>query len=111
MMGEAVLHVDGLPAAPLDAAQAFFAEYLPRAREAFQDDAEVVLVFPGAGHEHRAWRLAAVQELAREAAPKRVNAVTGDDRAAVEQAIAYLADAPGITGQLLVVDGKIAEVD
>jgi hypothetical protein len=109
-MGEAVLHVGGLPPMPLDAAQAFFSEYLPRAREALQDDAELVLVFPRVGHEHRAWRLAAVQELAREAAPKRVNAVAGDDQDAVEQAIAYLVNAPGVTGQLLAVDGNSAEI-
>jgi hypothetical protein len=65
--------------------------------------ADVVLVFKPAGHEHHAWRLAAVQGLARELAPIRVNAVAGDDEIAINDAVLFLNDAPGITGQLLAV--------
>jgi hypothetical protein len=53
--------------------------------------------------------LAAVQELAREAAPKRVNGIAGDDPRAIAETLVYLAAAPGITGQLLAVDGKSGE--
>jgi len=62
------------------------------------------LIFPPADHTHRAWRLAAVQELAREAAPLRVNAVASDDPAAIESALAYIENAPGLTGQYLALD-------
>jgi hypothetical protein len=108
-MQQAVLEVAGLPAAPLDAAAEFHATHLPRARAALPRAQALVLRFAPAGHEHRGWRLAAVQELAREAAPKRVNAIVGGDRHAAAETLAYLASAPGVTGQLLAVDGKSAE--
>ncbi len=50
-----------------------------------------------------------MQDLAREAAPKRVNGIAGDDNEAIAAALAWLASAPGVTGQLLAVDGKSAE--
>ncbi len=102
-MTQAVLRVEGLPDFPLDAAAAFHHVWLPLARDALSG-ADLLLVFAGADHSHRAWRLAAVQELAREAAPKRVNAVIGDDQPAIGEAIEWLATAPGITGQLLAVE-------
>jgi short chain dehydrogenase-like protein len=100
-MVQAVLRVAGLPDAPLDAAAAFHAEHLPQARALLADADTLVLVFQPAGHAHRAWRLAAVQELAREAAPKRVNGIAGADEAAVGETLAFLEAAPGVTGQLL----------
>jgi hypothetical protein len=98
---DAVLRVAGLPEAPLDAAAAFHAGQLPGARALLAEVDSLVLVFPAATHEHRGWRLAAVQELAREAAPKRVNGVVGDDEAALAETRAFLERAPGVTGQLL----------
>jgi len=62
---------------------------------------DLVLVFPPAPYDHRGWRLAAIQDLARAAAPARVNGVVGDDEQAIAATLAWLADAPGITGQLL----------
>ncbi|MEO6153311.1 MAG: Rossmann fold domain-containing protein [Croceibacterium sp.] len=105
-MAQAALRLVALPPAPLDAALAFHAEYLAAARALFGKHDAVVLVFAPAGHEHRAWRLAAVQELAREASPCRVNAVAGSDEDALAETLAYLEAAPGVTGQLLAVDGK-----
>lgn len=102
-MAQTVLRVDGLPDAPLDAAAAFHSQHLAKVRAALVAGDTVALVFPPAGHEHRGWRLAAVQELAREAAPKRVNAVAGSDEDSIDEALAFLAEAPGITGQLLAV--------
>ena len=99
----AVLRVEGLGSLPLDAAGDFHREWLPRAREAL-GQGDLVLLFDVAGREHRAWRLAAVQELAREASPRRVNAVSGDDRDAIDATLAWLERAPGITGQLLAVE-------
>ena len=108
-MSAEVLRVEGLADAPLDAAAAFFEDWLPLARESLLEANALTLLFPAADHTHRAWRLAAVQELAREAAPKRVNAVTGSDEAAIAETLAFLEAAPGITGQLLAVDGKAHE--
>ena len=107
-MAQAVLRVEGLPEAPLHAAAAYYARYLPEARRALEGAEALVLIFSPADHSHRAWRLAAVQELAREAAPARVNALVGDDDAGLAEAGAFLAAAPGVTGQILAVDGKYA---
>jgi hypothetical protein len=100
-MGQAVIRVDGLPASPLAAAAAFHAGPLGQARKALAEADGLALVFVPAGHEHRGWRLAAVQEFAREAAPKRVNALAGSDEAAIMQVLEFFATSPGITGQLL----------
>jgi hypothetical protein len=66
---------------------------------------DLVLILSPADHTHRAWRLAAVQGLARELAPLRVNAVASNDPAAIASALAYLEAAPGLTGQYLPLDG------
>jgi len=100
-MGQAALRLEGLPEGALDAAAAFHAEWLSRAREALAASDALALVFPRATYDHRGWRLAAVQDLAREAAPKRVNGVVGDEERAVATTLDWLAQAPGITGQLL----------
>jgi hypothetical protein len=97
--------VDGLPDGPLDAAAEFHAIHLPRIRHDSRAPtvSSLVVVFEAAGHEHRGWRLAAIQELAREFAPMRVNGVAGDDPRAVDEATCFFNDAPGITGQLVAV--------
>jgi hypothetical protein len=64
----------------------------------------LLIVFPPADHEHDGWRLAAVQSLARESAPRRVNAAQGGSEAAVAALADYLARAPGITGQYWALD-------
>jgi hypothetical protein len=94
-----------LPADPLAAAEEFHARELPRIRHDLTASrtSDVVLVFGPAGHEHHAWRLAAVQGLARAFAPIRVNGVAGEDESAIHEAGQFLNHAPGITGQLLAV--------
>lgn len=110
-MSEPVLLISSLPDAPLDAAAEFFARHVPQIREDLRglDGSTLTIVFEPAGHEHRAWRLAAIQELAREATPNRVNGIVGRDEAAIAETAEYLAAAPGVTGQLLSVDGKSGE--
>ena len=95
--------VGALPAGALDAAALFHARDVPAIRALLAGETaggHVVVVFGPAGHDQRGWRLAAVQALARAAAPVRVNAVQGDDPAALAATLAWLDDAPGITGQL-----------
>ena len=103
-MRQAVLRVEELPQGALDAAAAFHSDWLSRAREALRGSDALAVLFAPAPYDHRGWRLAAVQDLAREAAPKRVNAVASDDEQAVAKTVDWLAQAPGITGQLLAVD-------
>ncbi|KPL68154.1 hypothetical protein SZ64_08485 [Erythrobacter sp. SG61-1L] len=102
---QAVLRIQGLPEAALDAAAAFHARYLPAIRKELASGAEaLVLVFPEAPYNHTGWRKAAIADLARDAAPKRVNGVEGPEGEPVEAVLQWLAHAPGITGQLLPVD-------
>jgi hypothetical protein len=102
----ATVRVTALPAAPLDAAAAFHADWLPRIRAelAASPVESAVLVFPPADHSHRGWRLAAVQELARELAPRRINALACDSEPGLAAALALLDNCQGITGQLLAID-------
>jgi len=100
----AMLRVGALPEGALDAAAAFHAEVLPGVRAALETGADLVLVFDPAGYEHRAWRLAAVQQLARDHAPRRINALEGGDEDAIVAAVSYVDQAPGLTGQLLRLD-------
>ncbi len=92
--------IDNLPAEPLAASSAFYQLHLPKVLEALESGQDVMIIFDAADYTHRAWRLAAVQGLARDAAPARVNAVTGgsDNLAVMEE---YLTKAPGVTGQYL----------
>lgn len=101
------LRVGPLPEAPLDAAAAFHGEWLARVREAAAHAPEhLTLIFVPADHTHSVWRLAAVQELAREHAPKRINALESDEEPAIHAALAYIALADGLTGQVLPLDGN-----
>ena len=64
-MADGVRSVSGLADNPLDAAAEFFARHVPEIREAMRglDGCALSLVFEPAGHEHRAWRLAAGDRL------------------------------------------------
>jgi len=99
------LYVGALPNEPLAAAAQFHADVLPRALDALRQVGDLVLVFPPADHTHRDWRFGVVRGLARQFAPARVNALAGDHEAALAAGVTYLAHAPGVTGQLLPVDG------
>lgn len=103
-IGMRQVEVGPLPDEPLAAASAFYATVLPLI---IHDSAtNIVLVFHPADHTHRAWRLAAMQELARAQAPRRVNAVASNDPAAIAATLAYLAKADGVTGQYLPLTGS-----
>lgn len=99
-----VLRIEGLAQAPLDASAQFHSHWLPRIGETLvgRPGEDLALVFAPADYTHRAWCLAAVQELARAHAPCRINAVSGSSEAQVATALAYLDSAPGVTGQYLV---------
>lgn len=99
-----VIRVDDLPEAPLAAAAHFHASIVPAI--AAQRAAVVTLVLPAADHTHRGWRVAALGALARVLAPARINAVAGGDAQAQAHAIAFVEQAPGLTGQLLPLDGS-----
>jgi hypothetical protein len=106
-MGQAIVRIADLPAAPLEAAAQFYANIGLWAGE--HKGKDMALVFPQAAAGHRAWRLAAVQDMARQYAPCRTNAVVGDEPEKLDQMLAYLAAAPGITGQVFELDGNTAQ--
>lgn len=100
------MRIDPLPSSAVEAAAAFHRDGLPPVLKAIAETREeVTLVFAPADFTHRAWRLAAVQGLAREHAPLRVNGVASDDEAAIAAATDYLARAPGVTGQYFALEG------
>ncbi len=98
------IDVTGLPDRPSAAAAAFHGEWLNRVQAELAAGGDLLLVFPPSDHTHATWRLAAVQVLAREAAPLRINAVASEEPAAIEAALAYLAETGGVTGQYLSLD-------
>lgn len=101
-----LLHLGPLADDPLQAAADFHARLLTSVETKLGAGADpFTLVFLPAGYEHKAWRLAAVQALARRFAPSRVNAVESDDPAAIAAAARWLSGAAGVTGQLLPLDG------
>jgi hypothetical protein len=96
--------VDDLPDAPLAAAGVFHQHWLPHVQTLLEQD-DVLLAMAAADHTHREWRQAIAAGLARAHAPRRLNIVAGSGLA-VEAAAAYLAAAPGVTGQYLELDGE-----
>ncbi len=105
-MGD-LLYVGPLPADPLDAAADFHARVLPGIEATLGGGAHpLTLVFEPATSDHRAWRLAVVQGLARRFAPSRVNAVETDSAQALAATHAWLESLGAITGQLFALDGN-----
>ena len=100
-MSHRVIEVDGLPDEPLEAAGAFHSDWSAKVREALSKSACVTLVLSPGDESHRDWRVASVRDLARIAAPGRVNIVTRGSEESLRTALDYLANAPGITGQYL----------
>lgn len=100
------LEVGLLPTPALEAATAFMALYLDGARALLADPATsaLVILLPPAARDHKDWRLALARDLAREAAPKRVNIIAAHPGEARTATLRYLAEAPGVTGQYLVCD-------
>lgn len=98
-----------LPPSPLDAASHFHAHVLSGIRADMEGMDEVRLLFDPADHTHDAWRLAAVQALARELAPVRVNGIVGGNRETMAEVTGFLALAPGVTGQMFEVAANLPE--
>ncbi len=99
------LAVPPLTDLPSAAAAEFHRTIMPQAAAMLSAGAQcVTLLFAPSDHTHRAWRLAAVQALAHEHAPARVNAIAGEGDAAVSAALAWLEAAEGVTGQYLPLD-------
>jgi len=98
-----LVEVTDLPQGALDAAAAFMALHLAPVRAALAQPgmSALAIVLRPAPRNHDDWRRALARDLAREAAPCRVNVVAGEPGTALEAGLRFLADAPGVTGQYL----------
>ncbi len=98
------LDVRPLPDHALDAAAAFMALHLDTARALLAEAncTALTIILPPAPYDHRDWRRALARDLARGAAPKRVNIVAGHPGEARNAVLRFLADAFAVTGQYLV---------
>ena len=106
----ALFEIQSLAPEPGAAAAQFYSQYLPLIEIQLAVVPEpLTILFPRADYTHTAWRLAAVQSLARKAAPQRVNAASGGHGAARLAAVHYLGNAEGVTGQVLQLDDAGAE--
>lgn len=103
---QVILTVDDLPDDALGAASAFHAGHVAAVRNAAANGAaSIVLVLPPAPIDQTDWRRAAVRDLARALAPVRVNMVAGHAGPRLEDTLAYLGNAPGVTGHYLPLHG------
>ena len=94
------IEVEGLPQDPLAAAGLFHQNWLDPIERALGEGQDVMVTLEPADHTHGEWRKAAAAMLARKHTPQRVNLIAGEG-AALDAIEAYLAKAPGITGQYL----------
>jgi len=100
---QVVLTVASLPQEPLAASAVLHARHLAEAEAMLEGEGVTALAIclPAAGTDHDDWRRTLARDLARAWTPKRVNLVGGPGGEARAAALAYLADAPGITGQYI----------
>ena len=105
-MAAGFVDAKGLPDSPLDAAAEFYTRIVPAVREVMARSSDLAIMFDPADHTHSAWRLSAIQELAREAVPCRINGVVAQrsNLDGTAQALQFVHDNPGVTGQLLAVE-------
>ena len=97
-----IREIASLPSSPLAASEAFFREHLAGVSGGLKTSkGDLAILLPPAQIDHDDWRRSLARDLAREFAPVRVNIVGGGDQAVREETLAYLRDAPGITGQYL----------
>jgi hypothetical protein len=100
------IEATGLPDDPGAANAAFLAEVAPQVRNAAAREPALAVLFAPADPAHAAWRLAAIQQLARALAPDtRINAVVVNDgdQEGTAEVIRFALTAPGITGQIIAV--------
>lgn len=98
-----VFEIEALPAGSLAASAAFYRHYLDRAEAllAKEQTTSLAIVLPTSCPDEDDWRRTLARDLARSHAPARVNVVGTARAAAKADVLAYLRDAPGVTGQYL----------
>tara|TARA_R100001129_G_C5125170_1_gene191416 strand:+ start:137 stop:520 length:384 start_codon:yes stop_codon:yes gene_type:complete len=98
----AVIRVERLPDAALDAAAEFHSGWASDVRRAAAAGSEfIVLVMHPAPFDHADWRRAAARDLARAYPDHCINIVAGVEGGALSRMVEFLGRAPAITGQYL----------
>ena len=110
-MGQAVYRVqsshEGLSDAWRDGASEAHHDFLVDHADAFQSELadpniqSLVIIMPVIDETHDDWRRAIARDLARKYAPKRVNIIGIKPTSQLDEILAYLENAPGVTGQYL----------
>ncbi|MEM9501827.1 MAG: Rossmann fold domain-containing protein [Pseudomonadota bacterium] len=100
---QAVYKIEMLPERSLASTAIFHETQLKGLAEqiAKPETTELAIVMPLAPSDHDDWRRTLARDLAREHAPKRVNVIAVNDDRIEKELLAYLRDAPGVTGQYL----------
>ncbi|MEM9311778.1 MAG: Rossmann fold domain-containing protein [Pseudomonadota bacterium] len=90
----------GKTRSPLDAHAAFVAHDLALVQDTIERDAvtSLTIVLSPASSDHDSWRRAIAGDLARAYTPKRVNVAAGRTGEVLDNLLAFLRDAPGVTG-------------
>jgi hypothetical protein len=98
-----VFEIEALPESGLAASAAFYRHYLDRAQTLLSRESltSLAIVLPAAGQDEDDWRRSLARDLARAHRPARVNVIGADGAASKASMLAYLRDAPGVTGQYL----------
>ncbi len=100
---QAVLTIAHLPQTGIEASAQFMRKHLDAATQlmAKPNTDALAIVLPEAAADHDDWRRALARDLARAHAPCRVNVVGASGADSAAPLLAYLRDAPGVTGQYL----------
>lgn len=99
---QTVLRIDELPEVPLDASHHFQVNHLDEALVELERSADhLVVILPSSASDHDDWRRTLARDLARKFTPKRAVVLGGGSDDAQAKMLAFLDNAPGVTGQYL----------
>ena len=100
---QTVLTIEDLPQSGILASAAFVRDHLDAARELLGSGGATALaiVLPRAAPDHDDWRRTLARDMARAHAPGRVNVISASTPDIAAPMLAYLRNAPGVTGQYL----------
>lgn len=105
MADHIVQTIGDLPSDAIEASRTYYSDHLDKTRSllAKPETGSLVILLPPAPFDHADWRRGLARDLARAHAPKRANVVAAPDAELARETLAYLRDAPGVTGQYLVI--------
>lgn len=94
---------------PVAEAAEFYRSHIAPIQQLAEEHDCVTVIFGGSDKARTVWRRAAIESLAREQAPKRINGISGGQQDRIMATSRYLASAHGITGQVLLLSDSPSE--